>query len=581
MKKKLFFTVVNCFLVMSSCSDLSNNLQNPNQPLASQGNLDLVLNSVELTLSSFYWELSNVGSSLTRMEVMFGPLYSNAFQAASYDAAWSEAYQGILVNAKTIIDQGPAQKLYTHVGIARTIQAYTLMTLVDYFGDVPFSTAFGGNANTNPTVDKGKDVYSAALVALDSAILNFNKTPSAAPGTDIYYSGDVTKWKALANSLKLKYYMNAAQESATARAAAVTAIQTILAGDVIDKADGSEDFQINYGSSYTNPNSRHPKFNNDYTSTGSSDYLGNWFLYVTVAEKTVLNGGTTLDDPRRKYYFYRQSGDAVANVLVTALPCATRPKPAWYTASMPFCQLGTVGVAVATGYWGRDHGDNSGIPPDGQLRTTYGVYPAAGLFDAGAFKSISGSSAINLAGQGKGIAPIWLSSFTEFLKAEAALNMGVDLSGSQSAGKDALTALSAGMSNSITKVMAFPATCGVTVPTASIPSATTITNYYNFVKNRFGTAAATAPNTPGCKLDIVMREFYIAAYGNGIEAYNMYRRTGYPSGMQYKLSGVTDSSDPFIRSAYYPSVAVNRNSNITQKATIDVKVFWDPGLTLQ
>jgi len=79
-----------------------------------------------------------------------------------------------------------------------------------------------------------------------------------------------------------------------------------------------------------------------------------------------------------------------------------------------------------------------------------------------------------------------------------------------------------------------------------------------------------------------MREFYIATYGNGIEAYNMYRRTGYPSGMQFVLAhDEKDAGDPYIRSSYYPAVAVNRNSSISQKSGVDVKVFWDQNLKLQ
>lgn len=30
---------------------------------------------------------------------------------------------------------------------------------------------------------------------------------------------------------------------------------------------------------------------------------------------------------------------------------------------------------------GRAHGDSDGIPPDGQIRTNWGVYPSGGLFD--------------------------------------------------------------------------------------------------------------------------------------------------------------------------------------------------------
>lgn len=597
MKKKIVYSIMSLFVVLSACNDLSNNLQNPNKPLPTQGNLDLVLNSMELNFAGFYWDMSNIGAALTRQEVMFGPLYKNAFTAQSYDGAWSDAYQGVLVNCKTIIDQGSAAKLYTHVGIARVLQAYTLMTLVDFFGDVPYSKAFGGSSETNPTVDPAKDVYTAALAALDSAILNFNKTEARQPSLESFYPAsastlvgvDETKYKALANTLKLKYYMNVANAPGGSSATAVTAIQTILTGDVIDDPTGAEDFQFRYGNAYTNPNSRHPKYNNNYTTSGSGDFLGNWFMYVTVAEKTIING-TTLDDPRRRFYFYRQDGNAVVDVPVTALTCATQAVPDWYSNyqywypsnGMPFCQLGNLGLSVAIGYWGRDHGNSSGIPPDGQLRTTYGVYPSAGLYDNSTFDHISGSGAINLGGQGKGIAPIWQSSFTEFLKAEAALNLGVG-------SVVAATAFANGVKNSVEKVVAFGSTAGVTIPASRVTTLNgtgtgSKTAYYNFTNNWFANAPATTPGTitPGCKLDIVMREFYIASYGNGIEAYNMYRRTGYPSGMQYLLAhDDTDSSDPFIRSAYYPAVAVNRNSSITQKTRVDVKTFWDPGLPLK
>ena len=33
------------------------------------------------------------------------------------------------------------------------------------------------------------------------------------------------------------------------------------------------------------------------------------------------------------------------------------------------------------GYWGRDHGNDEGTPPDNFTRTASGVYPAGGSFD--------------------------------------------------------------------------------------------------------------------------------------------------------------------------------------------------------
>ncbi len=51
-----------------------------------------------------------------------------------------------------------------HVGIAQILKAYTAMTLVDNFGDIPFSEANLGNENLSPKADNGSDVYKAALV---------------------------------------------------------------------------------------------------------------------------------------------------------------------------------------------------------------------------------------------------------------------------------------------------------------------------------------------------------------------------------------------------------------------------------
>ena len=39
--------------------------------------------------------------------------------------------------------------------------------------------------------------------------------------------------------------------------------------------------------------------------------------------------------------------------------CSVAPPPPHFPAGMPYCLL-------MQGYWGRDHGDNSGIPPDGR-----------------------------------------------------------------------------------------------------------------------------------------------------------------------------------------------------------------------
>jgi len=71
-----------------------------------------------------------------------------------------------------------------------------------------------------------------------------------------------------------------------------------------------------------------------------------------------------------------------------------------------------------------------------------------------------------------------------------------------------------------------------------------------------------------------MKEFYLGAFGNGIEAYNMYRRTGYPNKMQPMLQ---PNPGAYPLSLKYPSTATENNSNAPQKPNNTVKVFWHTG----
>ncbi len=68
-------------------------------------------------------------------------------------------------------------------------------------------------------------------------------------------------------------------------------------------------------------------------------------------------------------------------------------------------------------------------------------------------------------------------------------------------------------------------------------------------------------------------EFYKAVWGNGLEAYNLYRRTSAPRNMQATLQV---NPGVWLRTQVYPSVYVNLNQNAKQKdAQAVVKTFWD------
>jgi hypothetical protein len=478
------------------------------------------------------------------MEYFFGPTYTSSQQPQFFDGIWNTAYTSILKNIDAMVPLAASQKKFMHVGIGKILKAYTLITLVDFFGDVPYTEAVKGVENLNPVADKGRTVYDSSIALLNQAKADLALT-SPKPANDLFYAGSAANWIALANSLLLKAYIQTRLVDAGAKAK----MDALIAENKLINTT-SQNFTYKYGTKELAPDSRHPKYASNYTSGGAGGYLGSYFLYALTLEK-----GFT--DPRARYYFYRQTLDVTKAItdpvtLQFTVPCITRPRPLHYPANIPFC-------IVAPGYWGRDHGNNEGGPPDDEYITTWGVYPIGGEFDSDQQGSTFRPTRAGMGGKGQGIHPIWMSFFTAFVKAEAALTLGT-------AG-DPKTLLLDAVDKSLTTVRDFPATVGVTVPAVYEMTQKQIDDYKIYVGDAYTNAATTSD-----KLNVIMKEYYIALWGNGIESYNNYRRTGKPANMQPTLS---TNPGPFIRSFLYPSVYVNLNKSATQKPNTAVQVFWD------
>jgi len=558
--RKILLTLILTTGILSGCKKVDDKfeglLNNPNAPLPSAADVDLYMNRVQLSFAGFFNDANSFGQQITRQIIMYGPTYTNAYSATSFDGIWSTAYTQIFKHVNTLIPIADAAKKYVQSGAAKILKAYTMMTLVDMFGDVPYSEANLGTDNSNPKVDKGKDVYAAAVTLLNEAITTLGQTPASYPGAqDLYYGASnatgKARWITLAKTLKLRAYMTTRLVDATAAAQ----IQTLLAeNDLIDTP--AEDFEFKYSNKQAAPNSRHPRYNGNYTTTGSAgDYIGTHFMWALAGDPAKgnfsNNAATSQGDPRTRYYLYRQRTN-YADVNSTTVSCDGGIAPSHYTAGMPYCLI------YVAGFWGRDHGDGSGIPPDANRRTTVGIYPAGGEFDANQGTSVS----LNRGGQGAGIQPIWQSAFTEFLKAEAKLTINPAALASA-----ANVYMENGIRASFAKVLGFPATISVTVPASFVPTQAQLDAYVTKVQNLY-----TAATTNNERMDVIMKEFYVALWGNGVDAYNNYRRTGKPGNFQFTL---LPSPGDFIRSQLYPSVHVNLNLNATQKPGVAVQVFWD------
>lgn len=517
-----------------SCETMDIDLrENPNALAISQADPNLLLNKIQIQFASTIQEFGTIGSEVSRLKYMFGRNYQDdAYSASTFNGQWGDSYQVILKNIQVMTPLAEAKGFKKHIGIAQVIEAYTIVNLVDYFGDIPYTEALS-TTNLTPKLDSGRDVYAAALVLLDKAIVNFNATAPTNP-KDFYYNGNYTKWVKLANTIKLKIYIQTRLVDATA----ITKFNAIIASN--NFIGTGDDFEFQWGTNNALPDSRHPEYTNNYTPSGvEAGYQSNWLMQE-------MKNGKSVSDPRLRYYFYRQVNNTPINEQ--DLRCSVEPAPNHYVAgNYVYCR-----IDADQGYWGRDHGNDEGTPNDRSKRTASGLYPSGGRFDDNTFRAING---ISFGALGGGITPIILASTVDFWRAEAALSPGGT--------GDAKALMLAGVTKNIAKVQGFLSRDRTAI-TSFAPTATNVAAYIAAVDARY----TAAPN----KLDVVITEFFISLFGNGTDAYNAYRRTGLPRLIQ---PNIEEKVDGFIRSFLYPASVTGANPNIKQKAKVTQRVFWD------
>ena len=196
----------------------------------------------------------------------------------------------------------------------------------------------------------------------------------------------------------------------------------------------------------------------------------------------------------------------------------------------------------------------------------------AGDFDNNEFENTQNLGTTG--GLGYGISPLILSSFVDFMRADMALASG---SG------DPRALLVSGVGKSIAKVRGFES-----LVATKMSSPVTVSGVTSTVQEAFGMSDADIADYEATvgrlydeatsdaeRQDVIIKEYYIAAFGNGLEAYNMYRKTGMPLNMAPPLQ--EDTGD-FPRSMRYANSFVDRNIDVDQK-TEAVPVFWSPQLS--
>lgn len=140
--------------------------------------------------------------------------------------AWNGIYSTTLKDLNVILEKANETGSPHFAGVAKILTANILGTLVDLFDAVPYSDALKGADNLRPAYDSGQDLYNTIQRLLSEANSDLSATSSTfkVGSTDLIFAGNLSKWKAYANTLSARYYLHTSEIDATAYSKALEAI---------------------------------------------------------------------------------------------------------------------------------------------------------------------------------------------------------------------------------------------------------------------------------------------------------------------------------------------------------------------
>jgi len=546
----IFKSTLVLALAFTSCelNDLDIN-EDPNNPAVAAANLVLPQIQIDLLTNA-----AGVQDDANTFMGLIGTQATSRFDLNnnSYVFLWDNFYRGPAKDVEDLIAASADSPHY--LGIAKILKAYGYATMVDMYGDIPYSQASQGDALdkiVNPTFDDDATIYPQLIALIESAIEDFDKPSAVSVTGDIIYGGSISKWKKLGKSMLLKLLMTSYKAIGENQGK----ISSLIAEDDFIGGIG-DDFTFTYSKDPTSI--QHPWYTGAYDG-GEFDntYINNEFSVESLID----------EDPRWPFQFRRQTSsvlDINDPTERSTIPCITGSCVYGYVVMNQTIidrlytdkglDYGAAEEAFLAGIFGRDRGDADGIPADGSLRLIPGVYPAGGFYDVAS----PGIPAANAAASG-GVFPALTAVNISYYKIEAILALGV-------AG-DARAELEAAIRGHIDRVVSF----GLATDNNSVnPSSDAIDAYVALWLERYDAAPSDA-----AKLNLALKQLWFSSFANGIELFNVYRRTGFPSQIQQHVSGTVRG---FPLRLPYPQNELTLNpeaSSFINVAFDGEAVFWD------
>jgi hypothetical protein len=171
--------------------------------------------------SAQYFGFIGDGSGWELMQELHASIYAQLYTTTSagfttdaflenaswVDAGWTSFYSKPAVMINFVENYTAQNNMPAENAVAKIWSIPIFQRITDYFGPIIFSQF--GNGKTSVAYDSQEAVYNSFFSILDSAVMVLKQNTSALPfGTnDLIFQGNVNKWIAFANSLRLRLAM--------------------------------------------------------------------------------------------------------------------------------------------------------------------------------------------------------------------------------------------------------------------------------------------------------------------------------------------------------------------------------------
>jgi hypothetical protein len=129
-------------------------------------------------------------------------------QAADFDNTWGNFYSGVIAQSRLAQEKATISNNIALRGILKVLEAHTLGTVTQLWGDVPNTEVNNITEFPNPAYDDQVAVYAYLQTLLTGAITDLGGLGGVAAVEDVYFGGDVSKWATFAHSLKARYFLH-------------------------------------------------------------------------------------------------------------------------------------------------------------------------------------------------------------------------------------------------------------------------------------------------------------------------------------------------------------------------------------